>query len=304
MLAIVIPYYKITFFEATLDSLANQTDKRFKVYIGDDSSPENCIVLLEKYREKFEFVYHKFDENLGSISLVKQWDRCIGLTKNEKWLMILGDDDVLGNTVIASWYENYDFFNEKSNLVRFATKIINEESKSISTVFNHPVWEKESDFFIRSEKKQTRSSLSEYIFSKKSYVKYGFYDYPLAWGSDCNAWLDFPDGKLIYTINDSIIDIRISNLNISGRKDNQQIKDKANIQLFDDILTKKKNLFNRNQTLELLMMYEVSIKLNRKLTFEEWFFLIKLYIINFSFVPFFKCIRRFFISILTRKEIE
>lgn len=298
MLAIVIPYYKITFFEATLDSLANQTDKRFKVYIGDDSSPEDCTVLLEKYRDKFEFVYHRFNQNLGSISLVKQWNRCIALTKNEKWLMILGDDDVLDNTVIASWYENYGLFNEKSNLIRFATKIINEESESISEVFNHPVWEKESDFFIRSEKKQTRSSLSEYIFSRKSYIKYGFYDYPLAWGSDCKAWLEFPDGKLIYTINDSIINIRISNLNISGRKDNQQIKDKANIQLFDDILTKKMNLFNRNQRLELLMMYEVTIKLSRKLTLKEWLFLIKSYIINFSFVPFFKCIRRFFISIL------
>jgi hypothetical protein len=35
MLAIVIPYYKRTFFEETLQSLANQTDKRFQVFIGD-----------------------------------------------------------------------------------------------------------------------------------------------------------------------------------------------------------------------------------------------------------------------------
>ena len=33
MLAIVIPYFKLTFFEETLQSLANQTDQRFKVYI-------------------------------------------------------------------------------------------------------------------------------------------------------------------------------------------------------------------------------------------------------------------------------
>lgn len=47
MLAIIIPYYKLRFFEATLESLANQTDKRFKVYIGDDASPENLADLLE-----------------------------------------------------------------------------------------------------------------------------------------------------------------------------------------------------------------------------------------------------------------
>ncbi len=53
MLAIVIPYYKLTFLEATLLSLANQTDQRFKVYIGDDASPEDCTPLLEKYRGQF-----------------------------------------------------------------------------------------------------------------------------------------------------------------------------------------------------------------------------------------------------------
>jgi len=56
MLAIVIPYYKLTFFEATLQSLADQTDKRFKVYIGDDASPENPSRLLERYQGKFDFL--------------------------------------------------------------------------------------------------------------------------------------------------------------------------------------------------------------------------------------------------------
>lgn len=297
MLAIVIPYYKIAFFEATLDSLANQTDKRFKVYIGDDSSPEDCTVLLEKYKEKFEFEYHRFDENLGGISLVRQWDRCIALTQNEDWLMILGDDDLLEDSVVALWYENYAVFSEKTNLVRFATKVIDEESKSISSVFSHPVWETEADFFTRSMKRETRSSLSEYIFSRGSYMKYGFYDYPLAWGSDCHAWLEFPDGKLIYTINDGIINIRISNFNISGRNDNQSLKDKANIQLFEDVLIKKINLFSHHQRLDLLMMYEIDIKQSRKLSLKEWTFLLKLYISNFNFISFSKFIRRFFISI-------
>ena len=46
MLAIIIPYYKIVFFEETLKSLSEQTDKRFKVYIGDDASPENPANLI------------------------------------------------------------------------------------------------------------------------------------------------------------------------------------------------------------------------------------------------------------------
>lgn len=58
MLAIVIPYYKLTFFDETLQSRVNQKDQRFKVYIGDDASPEDWTVLLEKY--KAPFYYHQF----------------------------------------------------------------------------------------------------------------------------------------------------------------------------------------------------------------------------------------------------
>jgi GT2 family glycosyltransferase len=105
MLAIVIPYFKRTFFEATLQSIANQTDKRFKVYIGDDSSPENPVDLLEHYKGAFDFDYRRFKHNLGGVSLVKQWERCIAMTKEEEWVMILGDDDVLGTNVVETLHE-------------------------------------------------------------------------------------------------------------------------------------------------------------------------------------------------------
>ena len=38
-LAIVIPAYKIMYFDQALSSIANQTCKDFTLYIGDDSSP-------------------------------------------------------------------------------------------------------------------------------------------------------------------------------------------------------------------------------------------------------------------------
>lgn len=297
MLAIIIPYFKLKYFEATLQSLESQTDTRFKVYIGDDASPENPRELLEKYKGKFDFVYHRFEANLGGTSLVQQWERCVALSSDEDWIMILGDDDVLGENVVASWHKNYIFFDGKSNLVRFATKIILEESKNISAVFTHPIWEKATEFFFRNFKNQTRSSLSEYVFSRRTYLKHGFNDYPLAWHSDSFAWLDFPEDKMIYTINEAIVFFRISNINISGLQDNLELKNQVKIQFFKDVLAKKLILFKKNQQSELLMFYEVTIKKNRKLTLNEWFFLIKLYLINLGIIPFVKSVRRFSISI-------
>jgi glycosyltransferase involved in cell wall biosynthesis len=39
-LAIIVPAFRVRFLERTLQSLAAQTDRRFRVYVGDDASPE------------------------------------------------------------------------------------------------------------------------------------------------------------------------------------------------------------------------------------------------------------------------
>lgn len=287
MLAIVIPYFKLTFFEATLQSLANQSDQRFKVYIGNDASPEDPSVLLEKYSGKFDFVYHRFDVNLGNVSLVKQWNRCIAMTEKEEWIMILGDDDVLAETVVASWYGNYEHFNLKSNVVRFASRLIFEKSNTISDLYAHPVWETATDSFYRKFKQESRSSLSEYIFSKESYEKYGFYHYPLAWNSDDRAWLDFSDNKPIYTINDSVIFVRMSVFNISGRQDNIIIKNLSEIEFYKFMVSDKLKFYGREQRLRLMRKYQSEIKRTRNLSLSEWVFLMFFYLKYFN-VDWFK----------------
>ena len=100
MLAIVIPYYNIKFFDKTLESLSNQTDKRFAVYIGDDNSPNNPEGLISKFASGLTVKYVRFEENWGSYSLAKQFERCVDLLQDEQWIMILGDDDVLDKNCV------------------------------------------------------------------------------------------------------------------------------------------------------------------------------------------------------------
>jgi len=299
MLAIIIPYYKLTFFEQTLESLKDQTDQRFKVYIGDDASSENPFFLLEKFKGKLDFTYHRFEENLGGISLVKQWQRCIDLSNKEEWLMVLGDDDLLSNTVVEKFYSNLPEFENESNVVRFASMTYNEENKKTSEKFEHQKWETALDFYYKRYKGLTRSSLSEYIFTKNSYLKYGFRDYPLAWHSDDMAWIDFSENKPIYAINNSYVVVRLSEINITGKKDNYELKNKAEQLFFTDIVREKLSFFKSIQRNDLLMNYEIAIKKNRKVTFEEWIFLLINYFKNFKIVPFLKCIRRIFKDNLT-----
>jgi glycosyltransferase involved in cell wall biosynthesis len=293
MLAIVIPYFKLTFFEETLKSLANQTDKRFKVYISNDASPENPLILLEKFGGTFDFVYHNFGNNMGSISLVKQWDRCINLTEKEEWIMILGDDDYLGDNVVEQFYFNFNSFKSKTNVVRFASQTVYEMEKIKSKIFTNPVWEKETDSYFRKYKGLSRSSLSEHVFFKETYLNYGFKDYPLGWHSDDKAWLDFSEDKMIYSINESVVYIRISDSSISGKSDNKDLKYIAKIHFMKDVILNNLKSFTINQRLELLLDYESKLKWKEKLTYEQWFWLFQFYLKNFRTIPFLKYIRRF-----------
>ncbi|WP_186559608.1 glycosyltransferase [Hyunsoonleella aquatilis] len=261
MLAIVIPYYKLVFFQETLNSLAQQTDQRFKVYIGDDASPESPKALLKTYEGKFDFQYHKFETNLGGKSLTKQWDRCIALTNDEPWMMILGDDDVLGENVVEQFYKNKDeVVSHGINLIRYASKNINAEGKDLSKVYQHPEIEKTTDSYFKHFSWESRSSLSEYIFQRKSYQKHGFTDFPLAWHADDKAWLDFTDSGNVFTINDGVVSFRLSPENISGQRDNEAIKNNSRRLFFKDIISDKKYTFTNAQKNAFLFEYGVLIK--------------------------------------------
>ena len=257
MLAIIIPYFKRTFFEETLQSLANQTDKRFKVYIGDDASPENPEILLKKFKGEFDFVYHRFENNLGGISLVKQWNRCVALSREEEWLMILGDDDVLGEGVVEEFYRNLPEVEQIGiNVVRFSTQVIDGVGKVIPGVFEHPKLEKATDSFWRKFTGKTRSSLSEYIFSRVTYTKFEFRDYQLGWCSDDSAWLDFADCYPILSINTAQLFIRISSSSISGKNDNEASKNKASNCFYYDVYNVHLIHFSKKQRLQLIAKFE------------------------------------------------
>jgi glycosyltransferase involved in cell wall biosynthesis len=287
MLAIVIPYFKHVFFEETLESLANQTDKRFKVYIGDDASPENPANLIEKYRGQFDFVYHRFESNLGGTSLVKQWERCITLSGQEQWIMILGDDDTLSVNCVASLYANLaEVEQQKINVIRYATVVIYQVYEKTSNIHTHPNLEKSSDFLIRRFQGGTRSSLSEYVFRKSALVQIRFKDLPLAWYSDLLAVVEVSEFNWLFTINEAVVYFRLSGLNITSRKDNSLQKNIASFHFYFYLLKNKMSFLNIEQRMFLLMRLEKTF-LDNKANVNFWVLFTKLYLSNGYFKRYF-----------------
>jgi len=282
LIAIVISYYKKKFFKRTLESLANQTDKRFNVYIGDDASSDNPKDLIMEYANRINLKYKRFENNLGGTSLVRQWDRCIELSADEKWIMILGDDDYLDPNVVESFYKHMTVFLSKTNVVRFAKQNIFDDQNAIAEIQYNPEWETAADSYYRRVTGQTTSTLSEYMFTRSVYKKHGFYDYPLAWQSDNRAWIEFSEDKPIYSINDAVVKVIRSAESITGSNKYKDEKRKANLSFYKYLIKEKLNIFNKTQSIRVLHKYENEIKLKREIKFTEYLFLFPYYLKNYD----------------------
>ena len=295
MISILIPYYKIVFFKETLLSLANQVDKRFHVYICDDGSKNSPEELLEEFNEKFSFTFFKFDENLGGKSLAKHWERCLALVENGKWVMILGDDDVLEPNVIQDFYNNLDEINSLDiDVVRFSTLIIDGDSKNISKVFCHPKIEKATDSLVRKINNLTRSSLSEYVFKREKFSNYSFKDYPYGLFADDILILEHSSFNNIFTINSSLIQIRKSNVNLSGgiKLPNRY---QAILKFYETLLIEFKQKFDSCQISCIENKIERELFNHRKVSILK--FLIKYYLQSFKILKLFRFMLSLFVKI-------
>lgn len=167
-LAIVIPLYKINYFEETLESICCQTDKRFNLYIGNDKSPANFDYLIEKYKNKFDFTYHCFENNLGGKGmLVEQWNRCIDLTNDEEYIQILGDDDFLSPNFVETFYQLLD--EKKSfDLLRFKMIKVSDTSEFLKEF--HQIDNLNSTEHLLNDLNQIFGFLFQKIFFREKFI--------------------------------------------------------------------------------------------------------------------------------------
>lgn len=226
-LAIVIPFYKLKFFEAALTSIANQTNKKFRVYVSDDGSTENVKPLIELFQSKFELKYHRFDKNLGKYDLVAHWNRSVKLAE-EEWIWLFSDDDLMSEGCVQAFYDVLDETESRHDLYRFNIEMIDNSGKVILVKDTHPQLETGYDFLLRRLHSKSLSAAVEYIFKKDVFEKNnGFVNFPLAFCSDDASWITFTNEKPIYTITGLTVYWRSSFINISSKSGLQKQKAEA-----------------------------------------------------------------------------
>ncbi|MCC5908057.1 MAG: glycosyltransferase [Balneolaceae bacterium] len=215
-LAIVVPAYKPDFLKEALESLYNQTDRRFSLYIFDDASPHDLRKISDSVKLSDNTRFHKFEENVGGISLVKHWNRCIRLTNNEPWIWLFSDDDLADPECVKSFYETRKKYPDHS-AYRFNTRKISANGETIKeNVF--PETFDAADFLNLKLSYSQESYVVETIFSREIYHQIGgIPDLPLAWAADDLFNIQIAFFQKIRTINGPRVSWRYSDKNISGK---------------------------------------------------------------------------------------
>lgn len=214
-LAIVIPAYKSIYLGQALLSIANQTNKDFSLYIGDDCSPDNLYSIVEKYENRIPIVYKHFNENLGGKDLVAQWERCIDLVGDEEWIWLFSDDDTMDETCVENFYRTL-LLNPDFDLFHFNLQLIDEHHNIINNFPGFPEISTIEEFLLGKLKGGNFSTVVEYIFRKSHFYNIDrFQHFDLAWGSDDATWIKLGKNKGIRNIENSKVYWRTSPFNIS-----------------------------------------------------------------------------------------
>ena len=220
-LAIVIPAYKSTFLAAALDSIAAQTCQDFTLYIGDDCSPHNLVEIVDRYRDKINLVYKRFDTNLGGKDLVAQWERCIDMTQGEDWLWLFSDDDVMEKNCVEEFYKTIKE-KPKAGLIHFNVNRLDNATGKISSLPKFPDFCSSKFYLDEKLKGHLISFVVEFVVRRDVFFDNGrFQNFDMAWGSDFISWVKFSDAAGgIVTSDHAKVLWRKSNENISPDKSN------------------------------------------------------------------------------------
>lgn len=239
----LLPAFKGRFLDEMLRSIQGQTYTDFKVIISNDCSPEDLYSICKPYLSDPRFTYRRNEENMGSKSLVSHWNLLVDMCDTE-FLILASDDDVYE----PQFLEEIDQLTVKYpevDLFRARVNVIDSDGDITEKDFFLEENLTQLDFLYFYFHKSILKCISNYAFRTSSLkTKGGFYDLPLAWGSD-DVTVSILSENGVCNTPSFCFSFRISGLNItsSGSKDTIREKTTARyllLQFYEDYLQRLK----------------------------------------------------------------
>jgi glycosyltransferase involved in cell wall biosynthesis len=224
-LAIIIPAYKSEYFAQALDSLANQTNKHFVVYVGDDCSPNNLKAICDQFTDSLQIYYIRFDKNIGARNLVDQWSRCVDMCKSEDWIWLFSDDDIAQENCVEKFYETLTQTNQYFDVYRFNTQVIDKDGNFLGARPHGPLVESSAEMAYNLFLNKRGNSMPDHIFSRRIYESTGGFVKTLyAQGADWATSIKFSKERGMRIIPDALLSWRYSGSNISSKASKKRVE--------------------------------------------------------------------------------
>lgn len=180
--SICIPAYKSRFLRDCIQSILTQRNTDFELIILNDCSPEPVAQIVKRFKDE-RISYVENDKNVGAVKLVENWNKCLQMASGE-FVMIMGDDDLLAPDYLDEFEKLIQAY-PQLDVYHCRSKIINSKGESVMLTPALPSYEHVYDSIWHRLHQLRSNYISDYVYRTATLKQRGgFYDLPLAWGSD------------------------------------------------------------------------------------------------------------------------
>lgn len=209
----LLPAYKVSFLEQSINSILNQKFKDFEIIISDDCSPNNIKEIVNNFHDS-RITYQRNDKNIGAENMVNHWNLLLSQAKGE-YVIVASDDDIYE----PNFLEEIDkLINKYPQVDLFRARVRNINTQ------NEPIWEDALYPEFQDEFSAICSystvCVGNYVF-KTSEIKKGggFFYLPYAMGSDTATAILMAKNGMCNT-SSILFNYRISNIQVSHASKN------------------------------------------------------------------------------------
>jgi len=224
--SICIPAFKSLYLQRCIASVLEQTVSEFELIILNDCSPEPVEAIVQQFEDD-RIHYYCNDTNVGAIKLVENWNKCLDLAQGE-YIMIMGDDDELEPNYLTAFSELIQRY-PQLDVYHCRSKIIDDQGKIQMLTPACPDFEYVYDSIWHRLEQYRSNYISDFVYRTAALRSQGgFYNLPLAWGSDDITAFRATGTKGIAHTNKSVFRYRSNALSITSTG-NSGIKMEANL---------------------------------------------------------------------------
>lgn len=184
LFSIIIPSFKSRFLKEAIESVLSQTYSYWELIIVNDQSPEDLLNIVKPYLTDIRIHYITNSFNYGAHRLSENWNNCLKHCHGQ-YVICMGDDDMLTPNSLAEYRKYINKF-INVDVIHGQTEVINENGEVIELL--EPRFEFETPLqliYYRWFGLGRQQFIGDFCYKKESLLNNGgFYNLPLAWGSD------------------------------------------------------------------------------------------------------------------------